>query len=79
MNTGDALFVQSDSVDLHAGPTGLVGLVAYTGEDPVSILLQRAWQPGATDQRPSQATRAPPLVPRARTTTSTNERLELSQ
>lgn len=77
--TGDALFVQSDSVDLHAGPTGLVGLVAYTGEDPVPILLQRARQPGATDQRPPQATQAPPFLPRANTTTSTNERLELSQ
>jgi mannose-6-phosphate isomerase len=79
MTTGNALFVQSDSVDLHAGPTGLVGLVAYTGEGPVPILLQRARQPGATDQRPSRVTQAPPLVPRAKTTTSTNEHLGLSQ
>jgi len=79
MSTGDALFMQSDSVSLHAGPTGLVGLVAYTGEDPVPILLRRARQPGATHRRPPQPTRAPPLVPRAKTTTSTNERLELSQ
>jgi len=79
MSTGDALFMQSDSVRLHAGSTGLVGLVAYTGEDPVPILLRRARQPGATHRRPPQPTRAPPLVPRAKTTTSTNERLELSQ
>jgi len=79
MTTGDALFVQSDSVRLQAGPTGLVGLVAYTGEDPVPILLRRARQPGATHRRPPQPTRAPPLVPRAKTTTSTNERLGLSQ
>lgn len=79
MTTGNALFMQSDNVRLRAGPTGLVGLVAYTGEDPVSILLRRARRPGATDQRPPQATRAPPLVPRARTTTSTNGHLELSQ
>jgi mannose-6-phosphate isomerase len=79
MTTGDALFVQSDSVRLHAGPTGLVGLVAYTGEGPVPILLRRARQPGATDHRPRHATRAPPLVPRAKTTTSTNGHLELSQ
>jgi mannose-6-phosphate isomerase len=79
MNIGDALFVQSDSVSLHAGSTGLVGLVAYTGEDPVPILLRRARQPGATHRRPPQPTRAPPLVPRAKTTISTNERLELSQ
>jgi mannose-6-phosphate isomerase len=76
LTTGDALFLQSDSVNLHAGPTGLVGLVAYTGEDPVPILLRRARQPRATDQR---TCRAPPLVPRANTTTSRNERLELSQ
>ena len=79
MTTGDALFVQSDSVRLQAGPTGLVGLVAYTGKIPVPILLRRARQPGATDQRPRHATRAPPLVPRANTTTLPNERLELSQ
>jgi mannose-6-phosphate isomerase len=79
MSTGDALFMQSDSVRLHAGPTGLVGLVAYTGEDPVPILLRRARQPAATHRRPPQPTRAPPLVPRAKTTTSTNERPELSQ
>ena len=79
MSTGDALFMQSDSVSLHAGPSGLVGLVAYTGEIPVPILLRRARQPGATDQSPPHATRAPPLVPRANMSTSTNERLELSQ
>jgi mannose-6-phosphate isomerase len=79
MSTGDALFVQSDSVGLRAGPSGLVGLVAYTGEIPVPILLRRARQPGATDQRPPHATRAPPLVPRANMSISTNERLELSQ
>jgi hypothetical protein len=54
----------------------LVGLVAYTGEIPVPILLRRARQPGATDQRPPHA---PPLVPRSNMSTSTNERLELSQ
>jgi mannose-6-phosphate isomerase len=79
MTTGDALFVQSDSVRLHAGPTGLVGLVAYTGEVPVANLLQRARRPSAKGQRPLQATRGPPLVPRTNTTTSTNKRLELSQ
>jgi mannose-6-phosphate isomerase len=76
MSTGDALFMQSDSVGLRAGPSGLVGLVAYTGEIPVPILLRRARQPGATDQRPPHA---PPLVPRSNMSTSTNERLELSQ
>jgi len=79
MTTGDALFVQSDSLRLHAGPTGLVGLVAYTGEVPVANLLQRARRPSTRGQRPLQATRAPPLVPRTDTTRSTNARLELFQ
>jgi hypothetical protein len=52
--------------------------VAYTGKDPVPVLLQRARQPGATHQRPPQAAEAPPLVPRANTTTATNQRLEVS-
>ena len=29
--TGDAIFVQSDNVNIRAGSTGLAGLVAYTG------------------------------------------------
>ena len=29
--TGDAIFAQSDRINLHAGGTGLVALVAYTG------------------------------------------------
>ena len=33
--TGDALFAQSDRVDIHAGAVGMVGLVAYTGGGPV--------------------------------------------
>jgi hypothetical protein len=76
MSTGDALFMQSDSVSLHAGSTGLVGLVAYTGDDPVPILLRRARQPGATHRRPPQPTRAPPLVPRAKTTRSPSSSLD---
>jgi len=79
MTTGHALFVQSDSVRLHAGPNGLVGLVAYTGEVPVPILLRRAGQPSTPGQGPLRATRTPPLVPRTNTTSSTNECLELSQ
>lgn len=37
---GDALFVQSDRVDIHTGPEGLVALAAYTGDRLVSHLLQ---------------------------------------
>ena len=46
---GDAVFAQSDRVDIHAGTTGMVGLVAYTGGGPVPHLLRRLAQPGSTD------------------------------
>jgi mannose-6-phosphate isomerase len=39
--TGDAIFAQSDHVNIHAGPTGLAGLVAYTS-GPVPELLRCA-------------------------------------
>ena len=52
--TGDAVFAQSDSVDIQAGPDGMVGLVAYTGVGgPVPHLLQRPAQPSATDAAPA--------------------------
>jgi mannose-6-phosphate isomerase len=45
--TGDALFAQTDRVDIHPGATGVVGLVAYTGGRPIPNLLQRLPQPGS--------------------------------
>jgi mannose-6-phosphate isomerase len=71
--TGDALFAQSDRVDIQAGPTGMVGLAAYTGGSPVPHLLQRVGQPG---KMPPQA---PTFLPRANTATATSKRLDLSQ
>ena len=47
--TGDALFAQSDHIDIHSGAIGMAGLVAYTGGGPVPHLLQRLTQPGAID------------------------------
>lgn len=41
---GDALFVQSDRVAIHAGTDGLVALAAYTGDRLISHLLQSADQ-----------------------------------
>ena len=42
VSTGDAIFAQSDRVNIHAGTIGLVGLVAYTGVDGVAPdLLER--------------------------------------
>jgi len=47
--TGDAIFAQSDRVNIHTGPIGLVGLVAYTGNGPVTDLLQRVRESGTMD------------------------------
>lgn len=38
---GDALFAQFDRIEIDAGTSGMVGLVAYAGGAPVSHLLQR--------------------------------------
>jgi len=58
--TGDAVFAQSDSVDIRAGPEGLASLVAYTGAGgPVPHLLQRTAQPGVAEAAPLQGRQAP--------------------
>ena len=62
--TGDAVFAQSDRVDIHAGPTGMVGLVAYTGDSPGCRTCCNA--SGGRARRAngrSQATRAPTSGP----------------
>jgi mannose-6-phosphate isomerase len=46
---GDALFAQLDRVEIDAGASGMVGLVAYTGRSPVSHLLQRLTRVGPID------------------------------
>jgi mannose-6-phosphate isomerase len=38
--TGDAIFAQSDRVEIRAGPVGMLGVVAYTGGNPVPRLLR---------------------------------------
>ena len=45
----DAVFAQSDRVDIHAGKTGMVGLAAYTGIGPVPHLLRRLTQSGSPE------------------------------
>jgi mannose-6-phosphate isomerase len=42
---GDAVFAQSDRVNIHAGTIGIVCLVAYMGAGPAPDLLQRPRQP----------------------------------
>jgi mannose-6-phosphate isomerase len=45
---GEAIFSQSDRVELRAGNAGVAALVAYTGGDPVPDLLQRLKEPSVT-------------------------------
>ena len=54
--TGDAIFAQSDRVDIRAGTIGMVGLVAYTGGNPVPHLLQRLDAAGSNQMQDSDRT-----------------------
>jgi mannose-6-phosphate isomerase len=73
--TGETIFVQSDRVDIHSGPTGMVGLAAYTGGGPAPHLLQRIGLPGAMDAGPPQT---PTFFPRTKQAAPTNGRRDLS-
>ena len=57
--TGDAIFGQSDRVNIHVGASGMVGLAAYTGGNPVSHLLQRVRQPGTMGAGRRQSVQVP--------------------
>jgi mannose-6-phosphate isomerase len=72
---GDAIFAQLDRVDIHAGKTGMVGLVAYTGIGPIPNLLRRLAHADAL--RP-QKTQAPAPLIRANVA-STGSRLETTK
>ena len=56
---GDAVFAQSDRVDIRAGVTGTVGLVAYTGGHPATPLLQRVELPGSINAGRRQDVKVP--------------------
>ena len=75
---GDAIFAQSDRVNIHAGPTGLVGLVAYTGGGPVPDLLQCLEHGDARDARQPQEAQLLPSLTRA-TTASKDGFMEIIQ
>lgn len=69
---GDAVFAQSDRVDIRAGTSGMVGLVAYTGGGEAAHLLRRLEQSDVMEAaRPASLTRAK-AVP-------TNGRLETTK
>ena len=60
---GDALFAQSDHVDIHLGTASMVGLVAYTGGGPIPHLLRRLTQQGSIDvEQPREMQIAPSLT-----------------
>jgi mannose-6-phosphate isomerase len=56
---GDAIFAQSDHVNIHVGTLGMVGLVAYTGLGLVPDLLQRLAQTPESNARRLQEALAP--------------------
>jgi mannose-6-phosphate isomerase len=58
---GDAIFAQSDRVDLQAGNAGMAALVAYTGGDPVPDLLQRLRQSNAVNMEQKTEAQVPQL------------------
>lgn len=56
---GDAIFAQSDRVDIRVGAIGTVGLVAYTGGNPAPHLLQRVGLPGSINAGRRQDVQVP--------------------
>jgi mannose-6-phosphate isomerase len=76
--TGDAVFSQSDRVDIHPGATGTVALAAYTGGGPVPRLLQRLTQPASMDIRRPQEMQVPTSLTSAKAAPR-NGRLETTK
>ena len=62
VTTGEAVFPQSDSLDIIAGADGMTGLVASTDIDGPVILLQHAAQP--TDAAPPEKMRVSTVLNR---------------
>lgn len=63
--TGDALFAQSDRVDIRAGAFGVVGLAAYAGGASVTELLARLTQPSSVNVGQPQEMPVPTSFPQA--------------
>jgi mannose-6-phosphate isomerase len=74
LGIGDAVFVQSDCVDVHAGSTGMVCLAAYTGGDIVANLLERIRPAAATSAGLPQALKVPTFLPHAMEASPANRR-----
>jgi len=65
--TGDALFAQSDCVDIRTSASGMVGLVAYTGDAPVPHLLRRLTEPDSIGVGRPKQMQAPTSLTQAKT------------
>jgi mannose-6-phosphate isomerase len=74
----EAIFAQLDQVDIRAGKTGMVGLLAYTGIGPIPNLLRRLAQAGPADRRRPQEAQVPTSPSRAKAT-STDSPLETTK
>lgn len=72
----DAVFAQSDRVDIHAGKAGMVGLAAYTGVGPVPHLLRPLTQTAVSTGARRPRTIQVPVLPTRAKAASTDDRLE---
>lgn len=64
--TGDALFAQSDRIDIHSGVIGVAGLAAYTGGGPIESLLRRLPAPGSIKVERTRGSQTSTSVVRAK-------------
>jgi mannose-6-phosphate isomerase len=62
---GDVVFARADRVNIDVGKTGMVGLVAYTGDGFVPDLLRRPGQLAQTDAGRLPEVQGPPVFTRA--------------
>lgn len=70
LNLGEAIFAQSDCIEIQAGKLGCVALVAYASARPLPHLLQRSsrpepqgrWGPVPIDNEPRKRCATPGLV-----------------
>jgi len=74
----DAVFAQSDRVEVHAGPSGMVALAAYTGVGSVSHLLRRLKPAAVTEAGRSQQPLVSPSLTRTKSA-SEGQRMETTQ
>jgi mannose-6-phosphate isomerase len=76
---GDAIFAQSDRVDIYAGTNGMVGLVAYTGIGPIPHLIRRTMQTNAKSASRPQNIEVPPPLPRVREASTSSPRKQRNE